>query len=206
MKKLFLLVLFLLCNRAQAVPTIQIADLSPLTIEGLRNYQAKNSGSFVIKVQGKDTWWRSMTEYGESFFSKTEDTIKEVDGLGLLKPLLKYAVGSTVASYGAGFYAIYHAYKLIKTIGSWVCIAEQKNDEELVLYVRKIQTKKGHQKYLQEIKKEKDILERYLKIHIYLCKWNIRKLFPYNKASHKSIIKTHKRLTALEGKLYKSNK
>ena len=198
MKTFFLLLFF--CIHLQAT-TIKISDLSQNTIEGLRDYQRKHPGPLTVKIEGETSTLQTLIEYGEKFVGKADTTAGQMNSLGLLKPILQWAVGGTAASYGAGFYLIYRAYNLLRTIGSWTSSANQHSEEELVLYVRRTQKKTLQKQYLKEIRKEKEILAKYLKIHVYLCRWHIRKLFLYDKASHRSIVKSYKRLCALEGQL-----
>lgn len=203
MKTILLLLFFSVHLQAT---TIKLPDLTPENIAYLLEYHNRNPGPLTVKIEGERTFFQTIMSYGESFFEKADTTTGALDGFGLLKPILQWAVGSTVASYGAGFYFIYRAYKLLRIVGSWTSSANKQSEEELVLYIRTIQKKTVQKKYLKEIREEKEILEKYLKFHVYLCRWRIRKLFLYDKASHRSIVKSYKRLCALEERLCKTNK
>ena len=198
MKKHFLL--FLICTSLTAT-TLRVPDLSQESIEGLRAYQSNNPGPLTIKVEGEKSLFQTVFEWGEIFLGKGNSPTEAVNELGLLKPILQWVVGGTVMSYGTGFYLIYRAYTLLRVVGSWTFAASQQNEDEMVLYIRKMQTKTLQKKSLQEIKKEKVILGQYLKVHTLLCRWKIRKLFLYNQASHRSIVKSYNRLCVLEKKL-----
>lgn len=198
MKMFFILLFF--CIHLQAT-TIRIPDLSLKSIEALKNYQIDHPGPLTVKIEGEISTLQALIEYGEKFVGKADTVAGQMDSLGLFKPILQWAVGGTMASYGAGFYLIYRAYKLLRTIGSWTSAANQHNEEELVLCVRRTQKKAMQQKYLKEIREEKEVLAKYLKIHVYLCRWHMRKLFLYDRASHRSIVKSYNRLCSLEGEL-----
>lgn len=202
MKKCILF--FFFCMKLYA-PTIQITDLSQKNIETLREYQKNNPGPLIVKIEGEQTILQSLLEWGEWIFGQTEKT-GHMDGWFFIKPILQGIMGGAFVSYGAIFYIIYRAYRLLKTVGSWAYSADKTNDEELILYIRQIQTKTSQKYHLQEIKKEKNILEQYFKIHRYLCRWRIRKFFPYDKVLHGSLVKSYKRLCAVEKQLYKIEK
>lgn len=203
MKKYFLFFLFYTHLSAK---TVLVPDLSAKSIEVIRDYQSKHPGPLMIKVEGEKSIFQTAIEYGEAILGKTDVATGKIDNLGLLKPMLQWAFGGTIASYSAGFYLIYRAYKLLRTIGSWTFAASKGNEEELVLYIRKTQTKALQQDSLQKLRQEKDVLEKYLTLHIWLCRWRIRKLFLFNKSIHRSIVKSYKRLCALERKLCKNEK
>ncbi|MFT6765397.1 MAG: hypothetical protein ACJAZS_000274 [Alteromonas naphthalenivorans] len=191
--------LFLACLYSQTqATTIRVKDLSYKSIEALREYQQNNPGPLTIKIEGERTVFDTVVGWGE-WASETADTATgELDKWGMAKPILKWALGGAFMSYGATFYVIYRAYKLLKTIGSWSNSVGQSNDEELMLYVRQLDKTIIRQKYLQEIKREKTVLELYLKMHKHLCRWHIRKVFPYDETVHRSIVKSFERLCALE--------
>ncbi len=203
MKKHFLL--FLFCGSLSAA-TLKIPDFSPKNIEGIQNYLKVHPGDLTIKIEGPKTIFQTIVGYSEVILGKADSTAGTMNDLGLLKPILKTIVGGTAASYGAGFYLIYRAYKLLRVVGSWTFAASKQNEEEMVLYIRKTQTKKLQKKSLQEIKEEKDTLAQYLKLHTYLCRWKIRRLFLYDRATHRSIVESYQRLCSVESKLCKKEK
>jgi hypothetical protein len=186
--------------------TIKVGDLSNKNIEALRQHQKNNPGPLTIKVEGERPFINKLLGWGEWAADTTDSAAGNTNGWSIVKPFLQWALGGAVVSYGATFYLIYRTYTLLKTIGSWSHSIHNQDEEELLLYVRQIDKTVLQEKYLEDIKKEKKIIETYFKLHKYLCRWNMRHLFPYDKAAHASIVKSFTRLCALEGQLCKNNK
>lgn len=200
-----ILFLFLFICTPLYSPIYSFSDLSDENIVKMRQIRNNNSGEVDFRIgEGGGYSFQDLVGWGEKLAGQKATVTGGFDKWSLIKPVVKWAVGGTVASYGAGFYLVYRAYSLLNAIGSWTSSASYQSEEDLILYVRKTQKKMLQQKYLKEIKKEKEILSKYLKIHVLLCRWHIRKLFLYDRASHRSIVKSYKRLCALERHLCKS--
>lgn len=204
MKVFFLLLFF--CTPLYST-VYSFSDLSDQNVAKMRQIKNSNSGEVNFRVgEGGGYLFQDLLGWGEKLAGQVTTPTDGCNRWSLAKPVMKWVFGGTVTSYGAGFYLIYRAYNLLKTIGSWTSSANQQSEEELILYVRQTQKKTLQKKYLKEIREEKEILAKYLKIHILLCRWHIRKLFLYNEASHRAIAKSYKRLCALEKQLGESYK
>lgn len=194
---IFLFAVNILCGS-----TIRVPELSPKYIEAIRDYQKKHPGPLTIKVEEEQDAIQQMFGWAEWITGKTEN--KDSQGLGDLIPvksLATWAFGSTIVSYGAGFYVIYRAYRLLNQAGSWTNSLGGREDDEIILYVRQGNNKILQNTYLGEIKREKEILQRYLKFHKLLKGLRMRWMFVQNRAYDEHIAERVNRLSALERKV-----
>lgn len=205
MKKYFTLIVLLLFSYLHT-STIRVDDLSEESVKVLREYQNKNPGPFTIKIEPESSTFQNMVQWGKWIIGKNNTETKTTIGWRVVKSIMQWTLGGTAVSYSAIFYLIYRAYKLLKTVGSWVHSLENHKEEDLILYVRQMSKRNTQDNHLKKIKEEKEIIKNYLKLHKQLCRWRIRNLFPYNKVLHRAIVKSFARLAALEEQLCKNSK
>jgi hypothetical protein len=199
MKKIFLS-FFLLINALEP-KTIKVENFDDGTVEGIRDYLQKHPGPLTVKIEGEQNMLQKALGLGEWAMGTSDSVGTSTGGLLSVKSLAQWAFGGTVVSYGAGIYVIYRAYRLIKQLGSWTHSLGDHEDDEVILYVRQGNNKELQNKYMSEIKKEKEILLRYLRLHKSLQNLHIRWLFPQNKAYDRCILEREKRLDVLERKV-----
>ena len=200
MKIVFVLgCLFTVCS---VYPTeVHIPDLSDSSIEQVRKLYEEYPRHMIIRVEPKQNLIQKVTGWTEWIFGTQQIVTESSSRWFSLKSVMQWIFGGTCVSYLAGLYIIYRAYLLVKKINSLISWAYGEEDNEVVLYVRRMKNKKIFKRYREKVRNEKEILRRYITLHNKLEKAHIRWIFPHNRVWDELIIKRLQTLEILEQNL-----